>query len=187
MTEAGSTTRLDAAALFREHAPFMVGFVRRLGVLEAEVDDVVQEVFVVAHRRGGYVPGPAKPRTWLAQIAVNLSSVARRTARRRRTEADEEAVSRAGCDRSSPFDVAAAVQSLVRVQRALDSMDLEHRATLVLFELAGETCEEIALALDVPVGTVHSRLHVARARFKKAYERQDRPRAVAKEEAAHER
>jgi RNA polymerase sigma-70 factor, ECF subfamily len=187
VTEAGSPTRLDAAALFREHAPFVAGFVRRLGVPEAEVDDVVQEVFVVTHRRGGYVPGPAKPRSWLAQIAVNVSSVARRTARRRRTESDEETVARAGSDGASPFDVAAAVQSLTRVQRALDSMDLEHRAVLVLFELVGETCEEIAAALEVPVGTVHSRLHVARARFKKEYERQGRARTAPIQELAHER
>lgn len=186
MTVAGTQARLDAAALFREHAPFVVGFVRRLGVCEAEVDDVVQEVFVVAHRRGGYVPGPAKPRTWLAQIALNVSSVTRRTARRRRTKSDEEAVARAGADQSSPFDIAAAVESLTRVQRALDVMDLQHRAVLVLFELVGETCEEIGLTLSVPVGTVHSRLHVARARFKKEYERQGWTQ-VLREVAAHER
>jgi RNA polymerase sigma-70 factor (ECF subfamily) len=189
---ADAPSRLDAAALFREYAPFVAGFVRRLGVPEAEVDDTVQEVFVVAHRRGGYVPGPAKPRTWLAQIAVNVSSVTRRSLRRRRTEADEEAVAKAGAEGSSPFEMAATAQALTRVQRALDAMDLEHRAVFVLFELVGESCEEIARALGVPVGTVHSRLHTARARFKKEHERQSRtdvrtPFVRAQEATVHER
>ena len=184
--------RLDAATLFREHGPFVAALVRRLGVPEAEVEDVVQEVFVVAHRRGGYVPGPAKPRTWLAHIGVNVASVARRTLRRKRTLADEETVARASSEGGSPFDAAAAAQSLSRVQRALEAMDLDHRLVFVLFELHGESCEDIAAALGVPVGTVHSRLHTARARFKKEYERQQqrapsRTPARGKEAIAHER
>jgi RNA polymerase sigma-70 factor (ECF subfamily) len=190
------TTRLDAAALFREHAPFVAALVRRLGVPEAEVEDVVQEVFVVAHRRGGYVPGPAKPRTWLAHIAVHVASVARRTLRRKRTQADEETVAKAGSGGTSPFDAAAAAQSLARVQRALDAMDLDHRLVFILFELHGESCESIAAALGLPVGTVHSRLHTARARFRKQYDRQEQgsasrppaPVAETKKEAiAHDR
>jgi RNA polymerase sigma-70 factor (ECF subfamily) len=164
--------RVNAATLFREHASFIAGLVRRLGVPESEVDDVVQEVFVVAHRRGGYVEGPAKPRTWLAHIAVNVASVTRRTLRRKRTEADEETVARAGSPGASAFEIVAATEALARVQRVLDTLDHDHRVVFVLFEISGEPCDAIAAALEVPVGTVYSRLHTARAQFKKEWERQ---------------
>jgi RNA polymerase sigma-70 factor (ECF subfamily) len=62
-------------------------------------------------------------------------------------------------------------EAMVSVQRALDTLDLEHRAVFVLFELAGESCEEIAAALRISLGTVHSRLHAARIKFKKAARR----------------
>jgi RNA polymerase sigma-70 factor, ECF subfamily len=153
----------------------------------------VQEVFVVAHRRGGFVPGAAKPRTWLASIAFNVSSVARRSIRRRRTLADEEAVAAAVSEGASPFQMASFAQSLARVQRALDELDPDHRLVFVLFELDGESCADIAEAIGVPVGTVHSRLHTARARFKKEYDRLEGGgvrapfvRAPTEEAAAHE-
>jgi len=55
------------------------------------------------------------------------------------------------------------------VQRALDTLDLEHCAAFVLYEFAGESCEAIAASLSIPVGTVYSRLHHARRRFEQAY------------------
>ena len=170
---------IDAAALYRAHAPFILSLVRRLGIPESEVDDVVQEIFVVAHRRGGYVPGPAKPRTWLAQIALHVASVTRRSARRRRTQADEETVARAVTDRSNPFDMAAATESLTRVQRALDALDDDHRTVFVLFELSGESCDAIGAILGIPVGTVYSRLHAARAGFRKEWDKQSEPKPAA--------
>jgi RNA polymerase sigma-70 factor (ECF subfamily) len=72
---------------------------------------------------------------------------------------------------ASPADVAEATEGLTRVQRALDSMDLTHRAVFVLYELEGESCEQIAEMLDVPVGTVFSRLHTARKNFQKMHTR----------------
>jgi RNA polymerase sigma-70 factor (ECF subfamily) len=162
-----------AAALFREHAGFVAAFARRLGIPESDLDDVVQEVFIVAHRRGGYVEGAATPRTWLAHIATNVASVTRRSTRRRRTMADEEIVSRAIAEGASPARAAETAQSLARVQRALDTLDVDHSTVFVLFEIEGETCDSIAAAQGVPVGTVHSRLHSARAKFKKAWERHD--------------
>ena len=50
-------------------------------------------------------------------------------------------------------------------------MDLDHRAVFVLYELEGESCEQIAQILDVPVGTVFSRLHTARKNFQKMHNR----------------
>ena len=45
---------LDSAQLFRQFAPFVASFLMRLGVQRADLDDLMQEVFLVAHRNGGY-------------------------------------------------------------------------------------------------------------------------------------
>lgn len=52
-TSSSSCERLGADALFRRYAPFIASFLRRLGVPAVDLDDSVQEVFVVAHRKGG--------------------------------------------------------------------------------------------------------------------------------------
>jgi RNA polymerase sigma-70 factor (ECF subfamily) len=57
------------------------------------------------------------------------------------------------------------------VGRALETLSLEHRAVFILFEMEEESCESIADGLGIPIGTVYSRLHAARDRFRKAYGR----------------
>jgi RNA polymerase sigma-70 factor, ECF subfamily len=161
--------RLDAQALFRAHAPFVASFLHRLGTPRDDVDDLVQEVFLVVHRKGGYVPGPARPRTWLAAIAVRVGQAGHRVRTRRREGPDERALGAA----VSSYDPAATLEqrrALARVQSALDTLDLEHRAAFVLYELEGDSCESIASSFAVPIGTVYSRLHHARRRFLDAYE-----------------
>src|SRR4051812_11621322 len=169
-----AAARQTAEALFRAHAGFVAAFVLRLGVEKEAVDDVVQEVFLTAHRLGGHETGAAKPTTWLAEIALRVVSTHKRTLRRRRVVPDEAALAGAIADTSSPYELAEQRASLARVQRALDTLDVDRRAVFILFELMGEPCEEIARGLGVPVGTVHSRLFAARKAFQKAYERIDR-------------
>jgi RNA polymerase sigma-70 factor (ECF subfamily) len=159
-------THLDAGALFRAHAPFVAGFLLRLGVGRRELDDAVQEVFLTAHRRGGFSPGPAQPSTWLAEIALRVASGLRR-ARRRRPEADIDLPEPAAAG-PTPFESAVASEALDRVQRALDTLGLEHRAVFILYEIEGEPCESIAAGLSIPIGTVYSRLHTARRAFQSA-------------------
>lgn len=160
---------IAAEELFRLYADFVARFLARLGV--SDVDDLVQEVFLVVHRRGGYAERGARPTTWLAEIAVRVASTARRTARRRPLVLDEIATETATDAAASPFDRAVHAQSLDRVQQALDTLTLDARALFILFELEGESCDAIATALKVPVGTVYSRLHAARRAFREAYER----------------
>ncbi len=128
----------------------------------------MQEVFLVAHRKGGYVPGAALPRTWLAAIAVRIARASHR-ARGRRREATDDAALQLAVAGADPAATLEARRSLARVQRALDALDLEHRAAFVLYEIEGESCDSIASSFEVPVGTVYSRLHHARKRFLDAY------------------
>lgn len=163
---------IGAGVLFREHASFVARFLGRLGVPRSDLDDSVQEVFVVAHRKGGYVPGPAKPRSWLGAIALRIAQANRRarTARARIESLDGNSLSAVPIAADDPGQTLENRRSVARVQRALDTLPDEYRAAFLLFELEGESCESIASVWDVPIGTVYSRLHHARRRFMRAYE-----------------
>jgi RNA polymerase sigma-70 factor (ECF subfamily) len=162
----------DAASLFRQHAAFVANFLHRLGAGPTELDDLVQEVFLVAHRRGGFIEdGRARPTTWLAEISIRVASVARRSRRRSREQPDQDTVLDAHSRDIDPARSLENQQALDRVQAALDTLDPERRAIFILFELEGESCAAIAAGFDIPVGTVYSRLHKARKQFKDAYTR----------------
>jgi RNA polymerase sigma-70 factor (ECF subfamily) len=170
--------RLGAEALFRAHAPFVAAFVTRLGAAPGEVEDIVQEVFLVAHAKGGYEPGPALPRSWLAAIALRITKNHQRSRLRRREDASDALDAQAGSART-PHESAEITQSLARVQRALETLDLEHRATFILFEIEGEPGQAIAASFELPIGTVYSRLHHARRRFAEAYRASEEPATAA--------
>jgi RNA polymerase sigma-70 factor (ECF subfamily) len=156
--------------LFRSHAPFVARFLYRFGVSTDDLDDAVQEVFLVVHRNGGYTPGPATPTSYLASIAVRAAASHRRrgrTNRERRAELEPDQVPSAA---GSPVQVLETRESLTQIQSALEELEPSLRATLVLVELEGETCKSIAASLRIPVGTVYWRLHRARKTFRLAVE-----------------
>lgn len=159
---------IDAEALFRAHARFVASVLARMGVPRAELDDAVQEVFLVAHRKGGYLPGPAQPRSWLAAIAVHIAQAGRRSWRRRPV-ATMQAIESRACETPDPASRLETQRALEAVQHALDQLPLELRAVFVLYEIEGEACESIAATWSIPLGTVYSRLHNARKRFMQAY------------------
>jgi RNA polymerase sigma-70 factor (ECF subfamily) len=169
--QAPAAGRIDAEGLFRAHASFVASFLHRLGTPQADVDDLVQEVFLVAHRKGGYVPGAGQPRTWLAAIALRVARSGHRSRGRRREGADDHAMETTASGALDPAEALEVQKSLARVQQALETLELEHRAAFVLYEIEGEPCESIAASFGVPLGTIYSRLHHARRRFTEAYSR----------------
>ena len=160
---------LDAEALYRAHADFVARFLLRLGARGQDVPDLLQEVFLVAHRRGGFTVGPAKPTTWLAEIAFRVSSDRRKKTKRRLEDADTDTVVLAPAATVSPTRKTEAREALSRVQEALEMLTPEKRAVFILYELEGQSCDAIAKGLGIPVGTVYSRLHSARREFAKAH------------------
>ena len=162
-------SNLDGAALFRAHGNFVAGFLCRLGVGRDELDDAVQEVFLIAHKRGGYNVGEAQPTTWLAEIALRVASVQRRSQRRRSKRERDAAIDDAFTE--TPFEILSTNEMRSRMSHAMDTLSLEHRAVFILFEIEEQSCESIAAGLAIPIGTVYSRLHSARERFKRAYSR----------------
>jgi RNA polymerase sigma-70 factor (ECF subfamily) len=166
---------IDSETLFKLYASFVASFLYRQGARGPDLDDLVQDVFLTAHRRGGYRPGPASPTTFLAHIALEANLKRRRGDGRWRTSHSDEAtgaiVGRAPTD---PAQALATKDAARRLQAMLDSMDPPHRAVFILFELEGESCESIAAGLKLPIGTVYSRLHGARRAFRERAARSER-------------
>jgi RNA polymerase sigma-70 factor (ECF subfamily) len=159
----------DSETLFKRHARFVASFLFRLGVRGADIDDAVQEVFLAAHRKGGYRQGVASPTTFLARLALEANlSRRRRQGRWESARSDEAALATLGRSPADPAQALVAKDAARRLQSALDAMDPAHSAVFILFELEAESCESIAAGLGVPVGTVHSRLHAARRAFRKS-------------------
>ncbi len=157
---------ISATELFRRHARFVARFVVRYGVQREDVDDVVQEVFLVAHAHGGYHRGPAKPTSWLAAIAMRLASSHRqRLSVRAFAREDARKGEETASETPTPEIRMMLDRAMHRLHEVLRTLTPEQRLTFILFELEDESCTSIAAATGVPVGTVYSRLHFARRRL----------------------
>lgn len=155
-----SRRELEVGAVYDEHAEFVWKSLHRLGVREPDLADVMHEVFVVVHRRRGEHDGERSVRGWLWGIAVGLASNYRKRAFRKNERLDPAPDAAFASDPESDLDLR---RRRDRGLRALEALDPERRAVFVMFEVEGLSGKEIATALDVPLGTVHSRLHAARA------------------------
>lgn len=149
--------------MFHEHYDFVWRSVRRLGVAPDAVDDAAQEVFVVASRKLDAIER-GKEKAFLFGTAIRVASDSRRAVQRRRqAPADEDL---------DPVDTGPPLDELVDQKRAREVLDdlisqlpEDTRPIFVLFELEGMTMASIATTLDLPAGTVASRLRRARELF----------------------
>jgi len=165
----------DAAAavtrIYLANADFVWRSLQRLGIRTADLDDVLQEVFVVVHQRLHTFDGSAKMTTWLFGICLRVASAYRRRGFRRNETSFAEPPEPTDRTSASPEQDLATAESRRRLDLLLDELDLEKRAVFVMFEVDEMPCEEIAQILGVPVGTVYSRLHAARRSFQRALAR----------------
>lgn len=156
-------------ALVTEQFGFVWRSLVRLGVPRKDAEDAVQQVFIVAANRLGDIE-IGRERAFLFGTAMRIASRARRTHERRREVLDDEPF-------EAPDPSPGAEEQLDRARaRAeldaiLDGMPIELRAVFVLFELEQVTMAEIAGLLDLPPGTVASRLRRAREHFQAATRR----------------
>jgi RNA polymerase sigma-70 factor, ECF subfamily len=158
-------------AFYKEHVKFVWRTLRRLGVREAELADATQEAFVVVYRRLGEFEARAKPTTWLFRIALNVARNQRRKAYERYEVPDDESVVGLADESGDAASELGKSQGRAILQSLLDAMPIEQRAVFVLFELEGMTTFEVAEALDVPAGTVASRVRRAREMFRQGLAR----------------
>jgi RNA polymerase sigma-70 factor, ECF subfamily len=152
--------QLGAEQVYELHADFVWRTLQHLGVRSADLEDLGQEVFVTVHRRLSTFDGRSKLTTWLFGICLHLVQRHRRRAYFRLELSHAEPPERV--DPHTPEERYAGEEARVRLERLLDKLSPERRATFLLFEIEGVSCEEIAELTGVPVGTVYSRLHLAR-------------------------
>ena len=166
--------RTSFRQVYDDHFRFVWRSLRRLGVREADIADTVQEVFVVVHRKLAEFEGHSKMTTWLFAISMNVARDHRSSAVVRREIATEGDVLSAHEDpRADVGAEAERHQKQALLEKILDEMPEEQRTVFVLFELEGMSGIEIAELVDIPVGTVHSRLRLAREDFRRAVSRVD--------------
>lgn len=167
--EASSTAKpARFEAIFRAELPYVLATLRRLGGRVADLEDLAHEVFVVVHRRLPDYDASRPLRPWLFGIALRIASDDRRLARRRWERGDEGETEAAVAKEVGPERAAIDAERRALVLRALDALDLDKRALIVLHDIDGEPMPEIAHALGVPLNTAYSRLRLARERFREA-------------------
>lgn len=148
-------------AIYDRHAAAMLAFAMR--VAPGDADDLVQDAFLVATRRAAHYDGRhASARGWLIGIVARLAAERRRgfVRRARAMFGLEQAV--AG---PSPQLVASGGD----LEKGLQRLTAAKRVVLLLAEVEGYSCEEIAVQLGVPIGTVWTRLHHARRELREFY------------------
>jgi RNA polymerase sigma-70 factor (ECF subfamily) len=165
----------DFESVYEENLKFVWRAVRRLGIDPADTDDVVQEVFVVAHRKLPEFEGRAQVRTWLYKIAVGVVRHYFRTQRRKpgnrpATSAQDLEVLR---DRhqTGPAEAAERAEAVKILDGILAHLDGEKREVFVLAEVEQLSSVEIAEVLGVNLNTIYSRLRAARQEFERALAR----------------
>jgi RNA polymerase sigma-70 factor, ECF subfamily len=133
-----------------------------------EAEDVVQETFIKAYRALRFFRGDAAFYTWLYRIAVNtarnhLASATHRVAATAAQSREQAlALELLLRDNNTPESVLASKQIALTVTAAMEALPPELRVAIMLRELEGLSYEEIAVAMDCPVGTVRSRIFRAR-------------------------
>jgi RNA polymerase sigma-70 factor, ECF subfamily len=156
----------DLDQVFAAHAGYVGLSLRRLGIPERDLEDVVHDVFLVVHRHL-HDYDPARPiLPWLFGIAVRVSLAYRRRAgfQREDIRADVHATDPG----PTPDERVDGERSRRLVLAALEKLGHERRAVLVMHDIDGHSMTDIARALHVPLNTGYSRLRLARADFVRA-------------------
>jgi RNA polymerase sigma-70 factor, ECF subfamily len=158
MTEAP----VDFVRLYRDHVNQVWRVVSRLGVRAADVEDAVQDVFIVAHRRFDSLSG--SPTAWLTGIALRVAHDYRRRDVRKPSTPLEPAEGVAD-PAARPDELAVRRDAFGYAMRLLEGLPTEQREVFVLAELEQLSAPEISEATSTPLNTVYSRLRLARLRF----------------------
>jgi len=164
----------DWRALYDEHWSWVYSTARRMGAVD--VEDAVQDVFVVVVERLATFEGRSTLRTWLYRICFNVVSEQRRRAARRNRIARAVAWVAPWRRQPSTGEQEAQVhEELAHLHRLLARMSEEKRAVFVLREVEQLSGDEVAEILDIPSATVRTRLFHARRELSQllAHERRE--------------
>jgi RNA polymerase sigma-70 factor, ECF subfamily len=155
--------------VYQCEAPYVWRTLRRLGVRGRDLEDLTHDTFMAAYRRFDEFDTTRAVRPWLFGFAFRIAADYRKRASHRYEDVADE-LSDMVDERPLPDEAFATRQARSLVARALDAMDLERRAVLVMHDLDGHSVPEIAGALSIPLNTAYSRLRLAREQFARAAE-----------------
>ena len=161
--------------VYEQNLKFVWRAARRLGIDSGDTDDVVQEVFVVAHRKLPEFEGRAQVKTWLLKILVRVVRHYFRTQQRKpghrpARSLDDLDVLRDHQDRG-PVEAAERKDAVRVLDNLLARMDCDKREVFVLAEIEELSSVEIAEVLATNINTIYSRLRAARQEFEQALRR----------------
>lgn len=148
-------------SIFDAHAATVWRALRHFGMSEREVEDAVQEVFVIVHRQLHAGTEPTHLRAWLYGIAWRVAAAHRRKAHRRH-EVVSDAIEPEADSSRNPARLLERQQRLAKLDRALSALPDEQRAVFLLYELEELSMREVAEAIGCSLNTAFSRLYAAR-------------------------
>jgi RNA polymerase sigma-70 factor, ECF subfamily len=149
--------------LVRRHQKAIFNLVYRMLGDYDEAAEVSQETFLSAYRSIGQFRGDANFSTWLYRIAINHASTRRRgLAKWQQRTVPLDTTEPVNEREPDPADIVERKEVQELVQKALNSLEASDAMIILLKDLQDVPYEEVARVLDVPVGTVKSRLHRAR-------------------------
>jgi RNA polymerase sigma-70 factor (ECF subfamily) len=148
----------------------------RLGGPTLEAEDVVHEVFAIAHQRLPTFRGDSSAATWLFGITDRVVRHRRRRARWRRwlSGSADDSAGHLAAPGPDPLRVAERNETARVVYRVLDRLPERDRQALILFELEELRADEVGQLLGIQAANARLRLHRARARFMRLYEKLER-------------
>lgn len=157
--------------LVRPHFDRLYRLAFRLTGRKAEAEDLFQELLIKAFGKLDDLVAIDEPGSWLSRVMYNLFiDEQRRFARRRMHVVDEGFLPGEGlagfAGDEDPERDQRRLEKLQRLDAALRQLSDDHRIIVLLHDTEGYKLEEIHRLIDVPVGTVKSRLHRARARLR---------------------
>lgn len=154
--------------VYTAHVAYVWRVLRTFGVLESQIEDAVQDVFVVVHRRLPEWEGRAQITTWLFAIARRVASAYRRKGAGAQRTQTLETLEKEPEGPTDTFAAMSRAQAAATVVSILESMDEDKRIVFALVELEQLSVPEVARMLDINLNTAYSRLRLARAAFEAA-------------------
>lgn len=160
---------MNLEQIYERHADFVWRTLRRLGVSDDDARDATHDVFLLVHAHLASFEARSSLSTWLFTLC---RTVARDVRRRKRLEPELREGEQDELDLRA--DVSRAVEQkrqLAELERILGALPTAQRNVFILFEIEKMTGEELSEALGIPLGTVYSRLALARKAFREEVER----------------
>jgi RNA polymerase sigma-70 factor, ECF subfamily len=156
---AGAADRREFEERLAECGPLAFRVARGVLRNDADAEDVAQDALLRAYRRFDRLRDRQRFRAWLVRITFRLALDRARSSKRRELR---ETLWAEPVPRSTTEDIVAQAEFAAHLARALDEMSPKLRLVLLLAAMEGHTTEEVAALLGRPIGTVKSRLFVAR-------------------------